>query len=142
HFLNAHNQLVQLFRISKDKCREIHISEFKIRLYNAEGACRYKLLTLNALGAVVFDSGVSGSTDFDVIIQEKEGPSNRISKLHKSYMSLLFPLLFIYGQAGFYPELKLRAANGSRQERKVTMLAYYRRTVVAKRSKFKVKMDV
>nr|GEZ28537.1 helitron helicase-like domain-containing protein [Tanacetum cinerariifolium] len=63
--------------------------------------------------------------DFDVIIQEKEGPSNRISKLHKSYMSLQFPLLFIYGQAGFYPELKLRAANGSRQERKVTMLAYY-----------------
>nr|GEW05746.1 helitron helicase-like domain-containing protein [Tanacetum cinerariifolium] len=91
-----------------------------------EGARGYELLVSNALGAVVFDRGVSGSTDFDIITQEKLGPPKRISKLHKSYMSLQFPLLFIYGQPGFYPELKLRATDGSRQEQKVTMLAYYR----------------
>nr|GEV59843.1 helitron helicase-like domain-containing protein [Tanacetum cinerariifolium] len=125
HFLDAHNQLVQLFRTARDKCREIHIPEFKIRLYNAEGACGYELLASNVLGAVVFDSGVSGTTDFDVIIQEKAGPPKRISKLHKSYLSLQFPLLFIYGKPGFYPELKLRRADGSRQEQKLTMLAYY-----------------
>nr|GEZ57111.1 helitron helicase-like domain-containing protein [Tanacetum cinerariifolium] len=125
HFLDAHNQLVQLFGTARDKCREIHIPEFKIRLYNAEGARGYELLASNVLGAVVFDSGVSGTTDFDIIIQEKAGPPKRISKLHKSYMSLQFSLLFIYGQPGFYPELKLRRADGSRQEQKLTMLAYY-----------------
>nr|GEV63719.1 DNA helicase [Tanacetum cinerariifolium] len=101
HFLDAHNQLLQLFRIARDKCREIHIPEFIVRLYNAEGARGYELPTSNALGEVVFDSGVSGSIDFDVIIQEKA--------------------------VGFYPELKLKAANGSRHEWKVTMLEYYRR---------------
>nr|GEZ47201.1 DNA helicase [Tanacetum cinerariifolium] len=100
HFMDAHNQLVQLFRTARDKCREIHIPEFKIRLYNAEGARRYELPASNVLGAVVFDSGVSGSTDFDIIIQEKAGPPKRISKLHK-------------------------AADGSRQEQKLMMLAYY-----------------
>ncbi|GKC07927.1 hypothetical protein Tco_0999537 [Tanacetum coccineum] len=79
----------------------------------------------NTLGAVVFDSGVTGITDFDVIIQEKAGPPKRINKLHKSYMSLQFPLLFVYGQAGFHTELKLRAANDSRNERRLTMLSYY-----------------
>ncbi|GKD55966.1 hypothetical protein Tco_1289353, partial [Tanacetum coccineum] len=116
---------VQLSRIARDKCKEIHVSEFKIRLYNAEGARGYELPTSNTLGAVVFDSEVTGSTDFDVIIQEKAGPPKRINKLHKSYMSLQFPLLFVYGQAGFHTELKLRAANGSRNERRLTILSYY-----------------
>nr|GEY85891.1 helitron helicase-like domain-containing protein [Tanacetum cinerariifolium] len=105
---------------------EISAGKFIVRLYNAEGARGYELSTSNALGEVVFDSEVSGSIEFDVIIQEKAGSPKRISKLHKSYMSLQFPLLFIYGQAGFYPELKLKAANGSRHEWKVTMLEYYR----------------
>ncbi|GJU35961.1 DNA helicase [Tanacetum coccineum] len=107
HFLDAHNQLVQLFRTARDKCREIHVSKFKIRLYNAEGARGYELSTSNTLGAVVFDSGVTSSTDFDVIIQEKDGLPKRINKLHKSYRSFQFPLLFFYGQAGFHTELKL-----------------------------------
>nr|GEV84763.1 helitron helicase-like domain-containing protein [Tanacetum cinerariifolium] len=100
HFMDAHNQLVQLFRTARDKCREIHISEFKIRLYTAEGARGYDLSASNVLGAVVFDRVVSGSTDFDIIIQKKAGPPKRISKLHK-------------------------AADGNRQEQKLMMLAYY-----------------
>nr|GEW40490.1 helicase-like protein [Tanacetum cinerariifolium] len=47
HFLDAHNQLVQLFRTDRNKCREIHIPEFKIRLYNAEGARGYELSASN-----------------------------------------------------------------------------------------------
>ncbi|GKA33514.1 DNA helicase, partial [Tanacetum coccineum] len=111
--------------LDSDSRREIDIPKFKIRLYNAEGACDYELQTSNTLGAKVFDSGVTGCTDFDVIIQEKDGPAKRISKLHKSYMSFQFPLLFIYGQAGFHTELKLRPDNDSKKERLVTMLAYH-----------------
>ncbi|GJX26664.1 DNA helicase [Tanacetum coccineum] len=111
--------------LARDKCREIDIPEFKIRLYNAEGARGYELPTSNTLGAIVFYSGVTGSTDFDVIIQEKDGPAKRINKLHKSYMSLQFPLLFIYGQPGFHTELMLKPADDSGKERRVTMRAYY-----------------
>nr|GEW48143.1 helitron helicase-like domain-containing protein [Tanacetum cinerariifolium] len=59
HFLDAHNELVHLFPTARDKCRELDISEFKIRLYNAEGTRGYVLPTSNALGAMVFENGTS-----------------------------------------------------------------------------------
>ncbi|GJW62962.1 DNA helicase [Tanacetum coccineum] len=126
HFLDAHNELVQLFRTARDKCREMDIPEFKIRLYNAEGARGYELPTSNTLGAMVFESGIKSKTDFDVIIEYKDGPLQRVNKLHPSYMSLQFPLLFIHGQSGYHTELKLRSADGSGKAKRVTMLAYYR----------------
>ncbi|GJT41346.1 DNA helicase [Tanacetum coccineum] len=126
HFLDAHNELVQLFRTTRDKCRELDILEFKIRLYNAEGARGYELPTSNTLGAMVFESGISDNADFDVIIQHRDGPPQRVNKLHPSYMSLQFPFLFIYGQPGYHTELTLKSANGVGRGKRVTMLAYYR----------------
>ncbi|GJU94321.1 DNA helicase [Tanacetum coccineum] len=96
---------------------EIDVPEFKIRLYNAEGTRGYELPTSNTLGVIVFDSGLTGSTDFDVVIQHRDDPAQRINKLHPSYMSLQFPLLFIYGQSGFHMELKLRSADVSGKAR-------------------------
>nr|GEU56842.1 putative ribonuclease H-like domain-containing protein [Tanacetum cinerariifolium] len=63
----------------------------------------------NTLGAIVFDSRLTGSTEFDVIIEQRGEPPKRINKLH---FSLQFPLLFIRGQSGFHNELKLRRADG------------------------------
>ncbi|GJV74979.1 hypothetical protein Tco_1506563, partial [Tanacetum coccineum] len=40
------------------------------------------------------------------------GPPQRINKLHQSYMYLQFPLLFIFGQPGFYPDLVLKPRDG------------------------------
>ncbi|GJT07435.1 DNA helicase [Tanacetum coccineum] len=122
HFLDAHNELVQLFRTARDKCREMDIPEFKIRLYNAEGARGYELPTSNTLGAMVFESGIKSKTDFDVIIKYKDGLLQRVNKLHLSYMSLQFPLLFIHGQSGYHTKLKLRSADGNRKAKRVTML--------------------
>ncbi|GJU98400.1 DNA helicase [Tanacetum coccineum] len=126
HFLDAYNELVQLFRTARDKCREIDILEFKIRLYNAEGARGYELPTSNTLGAMVFESGITSNTDFDVIIQCKDGLAQRVNKLHPSYMSLQFPLIFVYGQLGYHTDLKLKPADGSGKAKRMTMLAYYR----------------
>ncbi|GJV76060.1 DNA helicase [Tanacetum coccineum] len=126
YFLDAHNELMQLFRTARDKCRELDIIEFKIRLYNAEGAKGYELPTSNTLGAMVFENGISDNAEFDVIIQHKDGPPQRVNKLHPSYMSLQFPLLFIYGQPGYHTELTLKSTNGVGRGKRVTMLAYYR----------------
>ncbi|GJZ46146.1 DNA helicase [Tanacetum coccineum] len=126
HFLDAHNELVQLFRTTIDKCRELDIPEFKIRLYNAEGARSYELPTSNTLGAMVFESGIADNADFDVIIQHRDSPTQRVNKMYPSYMSLQFPLLFIYGQPGYHTELMLKSANGVGRGKRITMLAYYR----------------
>ncbi|GJW37884.1 DNA helicase [Tanacetum coccineum] len=112
HFLDAHYELVQLFRTARDKCRELDILEFKIQLYNVEGARGYDLPTSNTLGAIVFVSGIANNVDFDVIIQHRDDTAQRVNKLHPSYMSLQFPLLFIYGQPGYHTELKLKSVDG------------------------------
>ncbi|GKA02491.1 hypothetical protein Tco_0675156 [Tanacetum coccineum] len=48
-FLDEHNELVKLFKMSRNKCTESNILDFKIRLYNVVGIREYKLL-LRLLG--------------------------------------------------------------------------------------------
>ncbi|GJX63370.1 hypothetical protein Tco_0296270 [Tanacetum coccineum] len=112
HVLDEHNGLVRLFRTARDRCNAGEISGFKIRLYNLGVVRGYKLPTSDVLGAIVFEDGPRSRTDFDVIIEFRGGPPKRISKLHQSYMSLQFPLLFVFGQPRFYPELILKPRNG------------------------------
>ncbi|GJV82619.1 DNA helicase, partial [Tanacetum coccineum] len=108
HVLDEHNGLVRLFRTARDKCSAGEIPGFKIRLYNKGGIRGYELPTSDILGGIIFEDGPNSRTDFDVIIEFRGGPPQRINKLHQSYMSLQFPLLFIFSQPGFYPDLVLK----------------------------------
>ncbi|GJU25392.1 hypothetical protein Tco_1164013, partial [Tanacetum coccineum] len=112
HVLDEHNGLVRLFITTCDICNVGDIPSFRIRLYNMGGIRGYELPTADVLGAIVFENRPRSCTDFDVIIKFKGGPPQRINKLHQSYMSLQFPLLFIFGQPGFYPELTLKPRDG------------------------------
>ncbi|PWA68564.1 helitron helicase-like domain-containing protein [Artemisia annua] len=108
NFLDDHNELVRIFRTARDKCAEADVPEFKVRLYSGVSERGYELPTSQTLGAIVFDCGQESESNYDVILEYRDGPLRRISKLHKSYMSLQFPLIFIYGQPGFYPKLMLK----------------------------------
>nr|GEV01133.1 retrovirus-related Pol polyprotein from transposon TNT 1-94 [Tanacetum cinerariifolium] len=46
-------------KTTRDRCREAHINEFMIRLYNGNDARGYELPASNTLGVVVFDSGLT-----------------------------------------------------------------------------------
>ncbi|GJU57550.1 DNA helicase [Tanacetum coccineum] len=108
HVLDEHNVLVRLFRTTRDRCS----AGFKIRLYNNGSVRGYELPTSDILGGTVFEDGPNSRTDFDVIIEFRGGPPQRINKLHQSYLSLQFPLLFIFGQSKFYPDLVLKPRDG------------------------------
>ncbi|PWA94852.1 hypothetical protein CTI12_AA055470 [Artemisia annua] len=68
-FLDTHNELVQVFRTARDKCAENDVPGFKVRLYNGNGARGYELPTSQPIGAIVFDSGPTTETDYDIIIE-------------------------------------------------------------------------
>nr|GEU51589.1 DNA helicase [Tanacetum cinerariifolium] len=53
-------------------------------------------------------------------------PPQRINKEHQSYMSLQYPLLFVFGQSEFYPEMVLKPKDGIGQGNKLSMNAYYK----------------
>nr|GEV62604.1 DNA helicase [Tanacetum cinerariifolium] len=117
HILDEHNELVKLFRTARDKCRDTNVLELKIMLYNMGSVYGYEL-PAQTLGGIEFESGPRSRTDYDVIIEFKGGPPQRISKLHQSYASLQFSPLFIFGQPGFYPKLKLKRHDGSERGKK------------------------
>ncbi|GJX78002.1 DNA helicase, partial [Tanacetum coccineum] len=124
--LDEHNGLVRLFRTARDRCNMGEIPGLKIRLYNMGGVRRYELPTSDLLGGIIFENGPKIITDFDVIIEFRDSPSQRINKLHQAYMSLQFPLLFVFGQPGFHLELQLKPRDGRGKGKVVTMNAYYK----------------
>ncbi|GJS87902.1 DNA helicase [Tanacetum coccineum] len=126
HVLDEHNGSVRLFRTARDRYNADERPGFKIRLYSMGGVRGYELPTSDIIGGIVFEDGPRSRTDFDVIIEFIGGPPQRINKLHQSYMSLQFPLFFIFGEPGFYPELTLKPRHGKGKEKKVTMNAYYK----------------
>ncbi|GKB17868.1 DNA helicase, partial [Tanacetum coccineum] len=124
--LDSHNALVQLFRTAREKLQDTHVPNFKVRLYNVIGAREYELPTGDMLGAIVYEAGPENDMDYDIVLEERSGYPKRVNKLHPSYMSLQFPLLFIYGQDGYSKDLKMINRSGSSTEdKRLTMLVYY-----------------
>ncbi|GJV28335.1 DNA helicase [Tanacetum coccineum] len=98
-FLDNHNALVQLFRTAHNKYMDADILEFKVRLYNVIGTRQYELPTAETVGAI----------------------------LHPCYMSLQFPLLFVYGEDGYQKDMKLANVPGqsTKANKRMSMNMYY-----------------
>ncbi|GKC39974.1 DNA helicase, partial [Tanacetum coccineum] len=92
-----------------------------------EGAREYELPTGDMLGAIVYEPGPNAEMDFDIVIEQRIGQPQRVSKLHPSYMALQFPLLFVYGEDGYSKDMKMVRVPGvpSDEDRRLTMKAYY-----------------
>ncbi|PWA38756.1 helitron helicase-like domain-containing protein [Artemisia annua] len=130
HFLDTHNELVKVLRTARDLCAQADVPEFKLKLYNGEGARGYELPTSNTLAAIVFDSGPTSESDYDVIIQYKGEQPQRINKLHKSYMSLQFPLIFIYGQPGYMEQNTMADVQDMSQDKPLTTTGAIQETTI------------
>ncbi|XP_071708831.1 uncharacterized protein [Rutidosis leptorrhynchoides] len=125
--LDSNNALVMLFCTARDKCAGSEVPTFKVCLYSLSGSIQHALPTSDAIGAIVFDSDPQSISDYDVIIEPRSQLPNGVNKLHPLYMSLQFPLMFFFGEPGFHPDLKLRAASGSQggRVRKMSMNMFY-----------------
>ncbi|GKA13115.1 DNA helicase [Tanacetum coccineum] len=124
-FLDNHNALVQLFRTARDKYMDANIPKFKVRLYNVTR--QYELPTTETIGAIVFAESSEPENVFDLIIEEHSHFPQRVNKLHPCYMSLQFPLLFVYGEDGYQADMKLAnvAGQSTKANKRMTMNMYY-----------------
>ncbi|GKG07028.1 hypothetical protein Tco_0329997, partial [Tanacetum coccineum] len=104
--LDNHNALVQLFRTAREKLLDSEVPPFKVSLFNVVGAREYELPIGDMLGAIVYEPGPDTDMDFDIVIEQRIGQPQRVSKLHPSYMALQFPLLFVYGEDGYSKDMK------------------------------------
>nr|GEU49522.1 helitron helicase-like domain-containing protein [Tanacetum cinerariifolium] len=58
------------------------------------------------------DPSSTKDNEFDLIVEEHSRFPQRVNKLHPCYMSLQFPLLFVYGEEGYHKCLKLANVPG------------------------------
>ncbi|PWA80306.1 hypothetical protein CTI12_AA196920 [Artemisia annua] len=108
--LDEHNELVKLFRIARDKIESTEVEDFKLKLFGVVGSKQYDLPAGDSIGAIVFEGGPEVGTDYDIIIERRDGQPQRIDKLNPHYMALHFLLLFVHGKEGYHLDVKIPAA--------------------------------
>ncbi|PWA60222.1 hypothetical protein CTI12_AA381250 [Artemisia annua] len=91
---------VRLDSHNENKMAEADIPEFKVRLFGVVGSRQHELPTGDSIGAIVFEGGPDVETDFDVVIEQHDRQLKNVNKLNASYMSLQFPLIFLFGEDG------------------------------------------
>jgi hypothetical protein len=124
--LDEHNELVQLFRTSRDKMAEANVPEFKVRLFGVIGSNQHELPTGDSIGATVFEGGSDVETDFDVVTEQHDRQLKSVNKLNASCMSLQFPLVFLFGEDGYHlGRVLLTHRSSDDPPKKMKMLKYY-----------------
>nr|GEZ67745.1 DNA helicase [Tanacetum cinerariifolium] len=113
--------------VDKSVNNDADIPEFKIKLYNVIATRQYELPTSKTIGAVVFAESSATENEFDLIIKEHSRFPQRVNKLHPCYMSLQFPLLFVYGEDGYQKDMKLANVRGqsTKANKRMSMNMYY-----------------
>ncbi|PWA35690.1 hypothetical protein CTI12_AA608270 [Artemisia annua] len=119
--LDKHNELVKLFRTARDKVEATQIEDFRLKLFGVVGSKQYDLPAGDSIGAIVFEGGPDVGTDYDIIIERRDGEPQRIDKLNPHYMALHFPLLFVHGKEGYHLGLNLLDKGGETSEKENQM---------------------
>ena len=91
------NNLVKIFRMSRDRFIECDIHLLRIRLIGSRtiDGREYNLPTcFEIIGIIVGDIGVDNAYR-DIIVELKEGGLHRINELHPSYVALQYISSFI-----------------------------------------------
>jgi hypothetical protein len=65
------------------------------------------VLTADEVAALMIGDGSEAVDRHDVVLAQQAGLFQRISELHVGYMALHYPLLFLYGEDGWHPNILL-----------------------------------
>ncbi|KAL0009762.1 hypothetical protein SO802_004870 [Lithocarpus litseifolius] len=123
------NNLVKIFRMSRDRFIECNIHRLRLRLIGSRtiDGREYNLPTCSEIAAIIVgDIGVDNAY-CDIIVELKQGGLHKINELHPSYMALQYPLLFPYGEDGFRLCILCRNIDEIRSDMNdfITMREYY-----------------
>jgi len=126
---NDCNELAKVFRMARDR---FHLTEFKsicIRLL--ERRCRdgrqFNLPTSSEVAALCDTANVDSCGVRDVVIEERSGILKRINEKHPSFMSMQYPILFLYREDGYRSNIKYKSTEIQRSTKRttITIRGYY-----------------
>ena len=109
HWATTFKNASEVFK--QTQCREISIQ------LTANPNCnprQYNLPTSDEVAAIVPGDGTQPSGHRDIIVHRQDGPLRCISNGSPMYECLQYPLLFIYGEDGYYYGLQMSPAKEDR----------------------------
>ncbi|GJW45254.1 hypothetical protein Tco_0074053, partial [Tanacetum coccineum] len=105
-------------------------NKFKLRLIGTRtrDGREYNLPTASEVAALIVGDFDSTTNDRDIILHMQEGGLKRISELHPSYIALRYPLLFPYGEDGYWTDIYHQGVTDktpTNKKTRVTMREYF-----------------
>jgi len=104
------NPYVEVFKMARDMmATEGAPMDLKLRLIasRTKDARRYNVPTTDEVVALMVGDGSEAVDRCDVVLAQRAGSFQRISKLHVGYMALHYLLLFPYGEDGWHSNIPL-----------------------------------
>lgn len=75
---------------------------------------QFNLPTSDEVAVIVPGDGTTSRGHREIVVRRHDGPLRRISDGSAMYEPLQYPLLFIYGEDGYYYDLQMSPENGER----------------------------
>jgi hypothetical protein len=104
------NPYVEVFKMARDMIVTEGVpTDLKLCFIvsRTKDACLYNVPMVNEVASLMVGDGFEVIDRRYVVVVQQAGPFQRIFKLHVGYMALHYPLLFLYGEDGWHPNILL-----------------------------------
>jgi hypothetical protein len=104
------NPYVKVFKMARDvMTTEGAPTDLKLCLFTfrTKDARRYNVPMADEVATLMVGDGFEAVDGRDVVVAQQASLFQRISELHVGYMALHYPLLFLYGEDGWHPNIPL-----------------------------------
>ncbi|GKA04558.1 uncharacterized protein Tco_0683678 [Tanacetum coccineum] len=126
--LDQNSSITQAFRMARDWCHSHSSVNVQLRMLSERTSSKqYNAPTIAKAATLITNDFGDRDPTRDIIVNMRDGPPKRISKLHTSYMALQYPFLFPYGEDGYHDKIPYYRNTGTRKTNRgyVTMKEYY-----------------
>ncbi|KAK1561203.1 hypothetical protein Q3G72_035465 [Acer saccharum] len=102
----------------------------------------YNLPNASEVAALIVGDLNDTNSNRDVIVDDKSFGLRRISELHPSFMAMQYPLLFQYGEDGFYVGIPYHNNQGKRKTKRNIRTKYMEHEFLRQRAILTPKNDI
>ena len=129
HMFDNYNALTKVFQMARDKLKEEHPTDLNIRLIGERNEVnrQYNAPTATEVAALIVGDFGCSNTGRDIIIDHQTHGLQRVSKDNPSFMALQYPILFPYGEDGYYEGIRYNAISKRKKTKRgcIIMREFY-----------------
>jgi hypothetical protein len=118
--MDAHNKLVQSFRMVRDYIQSNQNASVSLRLFRGrvQDPRTYNVPDVDEIAALIVGDIGDGEDGRDIVVHARDGYMQRLHETHAKYIPLQYPLLFPFGEDQYQEKIELNSLTSSSSEKK------------------------